>query len=75
MKTMTTQTGDRLYVGSQLAFLARQFYCDAWGTYKVAGTLFSLEDGQMQRDAVATCNLPTSEADIVHHALRKAGDA
>lgn len=74
MTVTTTRNGDRLYVGRSLAFLARRHYCNAWGRWNVEGVLFDLVDGAVQRDAVAYCNLPASEAEIVEHALAEAGD-
>lgn len=67
-----TRNGDRLYIGRSLAFLARRQYVDPWGAYKVEGVLFDLDGGQIQRQAVAYCNLPAGEADIVEHALAEA---
>ena len=68
-----TRNGDRLYVGPQgrLAFLAKRAYDNAWGWSCVEGTLFDLQDGGAQRNAVAWCNLPDSEARIVEATLRE----
>jgi hypothetical protein len=70
-----TRNGDRLYIGehARLAFLARHTYTNAWGRTCVSGSLFNLDTGVIQRDAVATCNIPVAESDIVHHALKEAG--
>lgn len=69
----TTRRGDRLYVGEhgRLAFLARHVYTNAWGQHCVQGALFNLETGQIQRDAIAYCNLPDSEASIVTAVMRE----
>ncbi len=74
MIARTTHNGDRLYVGRSLAFLARRQYVDPWGGYKVEGVLFDLQGGSVQRQAVAYCNLPASESEIVAAALAQAGD-
>ncbi len=74
MNVRTTHNGDRLYVGRSLAFLARRHYCNAWGRWNVEGTLFDLQDGSVQRNAVTWCNLPASESEIVAAALAQAGD-
>lgn len=62
-----TRNGDRLYVGEhgRLAFLARHVYTNAWGQHCVQGTVFNLHTGEMQRDAIANCNIPVPEAEIV----------
>lgn len=75
MNVRTTRNGDRLYVGRSLAFLARRPYVNAWGWHCIEGTVFGLDSGEIQRDAVAWSNLPASEPEIVAGAMRKAGDA
>jgi hypothetical protein len=74
MTVTLTRNGDRLYVGRSLAFLARRHYVNAWGRSNVEGVLFSLDTSDLQRNAVAFCNVPTSEAEIVEHAMKGAGD-
>jgi hypothetical protein len=44
------------------------------GRSNVEGVLFSLDTSDLQRNAVAFCNVPTSEAEIVEHAMKGAGD-
>jgi hypothetical protein len=66
-----TFNGQRLYVEDGLAFLAKHAYVDAWGQHKVSGTLFDLESGVVQRDAIAWCNLPAPEAEIVAGAFQR----
>jgi hypothetical protein len=69
---INTQAGQRLYVERPLAFLAKHAYVDAWGYHKVSGTLFDLESGKIQRNAIAWCNLPEPEAKIVYNAIQEA---
>ena len=72
MNVTTTRNGDRLYTGRSLAFLAREYYVNAWGRYNVSGVLFDLDTGARQSGALAFCNLPASESEIVAQALAAA---
>jgi hypothetical protein len=68
-----TRNGDRLYVGehARLAFLARHTYTNAWGWHCVQGAVFNLETGQIQRDAIAWCNIAASESEIVTAVMKE----
>lgn len=69
MISINTPTGLRLYVERPVAFLAKASYTDAWGQHKVSGTLFDLETGEIQRNAICWCNMAVSEAEIVYGAM------
>lgn len=59
------------YVADRLAFRVEDEYVNAWGWPCVKGRLFDLATMTIQRDAVASCNMPASRLEIVEAAFRK----
>lgn len=71
MNMLTLDDGN-LFVADRLSFRVHEEYTNAWGWHCVRGTLLDMATMTLQRDAVATCNLPSTRAEIVAQAMRKA---
>ena len=59
------------YVRDRLSFRVTGEYTNAWGWHCVSGVLLDMATMTVQRDALATCNIPSTRADIVDAAFRK----
>lgn len=66
------QLNDDTFVCDRLAFRVEHEYTNAWGWHCVKGRLFDLATMTLQRDALATCNVPTTRLEIVSAAFREA---
>lgn len=65
------QCGDT-FVADRMSFRVEREYTNAWGFHCVEGTLLDIATMRIQRNAVATCNLPSTRLEIVTAAFRKA---